>query len=335
MQDRRAARRRGSATSRTNATGSTSRGDRDRVERDAAARARARSPRRRARARAASSRRTSQPRSRKPRQQREQVRLRAGDARDLLHVEDLRRAVLIVSPPRGSRRPSARPSGRCATRSRSTRPIAARSSGVIIGEPLEPLRQLPPGRRARTGAARRARRAARRTRGSTRRRAGSSRRPRRRPCPARRPRMLLTRQSARASTAAPPPGARPCPSRTRVARSSSPTSRRQLAAVLALGRAQRRPVDLEPRVEPASSREPDAAHDRLEPLRPRVAAERDDAEVAACWPTGRQGNSSRSIPWPIATTFLDGERERAAVDADRGRSRVLGRLAASASASSA
>ena len=46
------------------------------------------------------------------------------------------------------------------------------------------------------------------------------------------------------------------------------------------------------------------AHDRLEPLRPRVPSERDEivgGNVAA----SAQANCGTSIPWPIPTTFAD------------------------------
>ena len=101
----------------------------------------------------------------------------------------------------------------------------------------------------------------------------------------------------------------------------------QLAAVLALGCAQRRPVHLEARVEPASSREPDGAHDRRRAPSPASsgrARRRGSRSPAA--PPARQGNSSRSMPCPIATTFresIGNERRSTLITAV---ARLLGRL---------
>ena len=116
----------------------------------------------------------SQPRCAQVGQQREQVRLGARDAGDLLGVQDDQSAVRPAT--RRPRRPSARRSGRASTRARSSRPSASRSASA---SPRELLR---PGRRRRRGRSAAPAAAARRSRCSRRAPACTSPPPRRRPC---------------------------------------------------------------------------------------------------------------------------------------------------------
>ena len=92
---------------------------------------------------------------------------------------------------------------------------------------------------------------------------------------------------------------------------------------------QRRTVGLEPSVEPVVEREPPRAAIVSSPF----AGESARARARAGARTGRastQGNSARSIPCPIGTHLLRGERERAPVDAEHGRRDAARRAAASA-----
>ena len=188
-----------------------------------------------------------------PREQREQVRLGAGDAGDLLQVEDsgqpnlplhatqgqswdcpcLRRR--LTRPPPAPRRPTTRPSARRRPARAAARPSARRSSGGAAAERDAAGRRGP---RA-SSRSKRSSRVEQRVecRDSRRSPARSSRTPRTRPCRSRPARMLLTSTSARASTSGTsraqhgvaeldPPVERRAPGRAPRARRDGPAPRR-------------------------------------------------------------------------------------------------------------
>ena len=78
----------------------------------------------------------------------------------------------------------------------------------------------------------------------------------------------------------------------------------ELAAVRPLVRVQRRPVHLEPRVETVVEREPQRPQDRSRAPSPASSGRaRPRAGRSARRSLAAHGNSSRSMPWPIARTF--------------------------------
>ena len=202
------------AASRTNATGSTSRAERDRVERHAARLERAREVPG-ARLVLVQHQHPDVPAAlAQPRQQREQVRLGAGDAGDLLEVENASRRHPPCWDSPGSD-PASSPSH--AVMCRLEHGVGPRADGVGLGDALAQLARRArsrssavrrPSASSRSASSRASSRSKRsssgeracRTPGSTRPPARSSRTPRRRPCPSRPPRMLLTSTSARASS---------------------------------------------------------------------------------------------------------------------------------------
>ena len=313
VQDRRPVRARGSATSCTNATGSTSARSRDRVERHAARLERAGEVPG-ARLVLVQHQHADVPAAlAQPRQQREQVRLGAGDAGDLLQMEDV--------SPLIARHLAGRASAQCSTewsRRDALAQLAAERAAVGVErrerEPLgEALGVVAVEAELRSG-----------SRSSKTGFDASTGRQRRR----RLVDDLVGRAGAHvvdehvgcARRARAPRRAAPAwPSSTRSPRSSSSRAARARRGARAR---RRRATGRAARA--ASSRRrarADAAQDRLEPLRRRVAAERERAQPLAVLRARREHeNSARSIPWPIATHLRRVERERAPVDlSDRGR----------------
>ena len=170
-------------------------------------------------------------------------------------------------------------------------------------------------------------------RDSRRRRAGSSRRPRRRPCRAPRPHVVdegVRPREERGDLRAQNGVTEPDPP-LQIELLDEPLDGLTMGALLGVpGRA----VDDEPRVEPLVERQPQPAEDRLEPLRRRVAAERNQAEVPVrC----RAATCELGHVDPVTgrDDLARGERERAAVDGhDVGR-QAARRGGASGSPSSA
>ena len=166
------------------------------------------------------------------------------------------RGRLIARRPRRSRPPRRSTEWRSATRSRSVAAELGPLARAERRERAQPLGELAGRRRGRTRAAARGRRRARRRRGWTRARAGSPRRPRRRPCRARPARMLFTSTSAPAKQRRHLGAQDGVPEPHRVAELELADEPLELGAVRALRRRQRRPVHVEPHVEPVVERQP-------------------------------------------------------------------------------
>ena len=297
---------------------------RDRVERHAARAQRlARTPRRPARARAASA-------SARP------SRARAAAAAARAGAPPSRRCrrpsadggsrpgFIVLRQPRGSR--PAQVSTECCrdTRSRSSRPSACRSSSPSAASAsirsanvsgrlaLERERRLEPANsvsnascEASTGTAGRSTPRARSCR-ATDRKSLTPRRP---------PRRSIGGSSVR--------GLRPSrPWRSR----GIALARHELLELAACSRSSERRAGRPVEVDAARRRRARArcrtpSHHLVEPLRPRVAAERHDARTTGrpAAVRGWHGNSSRSIPCPIAVHLPRAQRERAHVEAEHVR----------------
>ena len=224
-------------------------------------------------------------------------------------------------------RPVTRRSARAPRCACSARPSAARSSAErSANAAIRAASSAGSSRRKRSSSAE----AACRTPGSTRAPARSSPPPRRRPCPARR-RACCSRAGRSPRAARAPASGRPARRAPPGLRAELVPQRQELAAVLPLQLGERRAVhgQLERRARGRGSGEARASID-VEPLRRRVAPEREQPEAVARTDRSRHENSERSIPWPIAMHLRRVERERAAVDARSPRSRRARRARASA-----
>ena len=254
-----------------------------------------------------------------PRQQREQVRLRAGDAGDLLQVEDgaaLHRSPTVASTPSAqcstewSRRDElaqlrAAPRGR-APRSRvgeALRVVAVEAE--LVGQQVVEDRVRREHRQARRG-------------GLVDDLVGRARaHVVDQDVAAREERRNLGARHRAAELGVEPELAR------------EPLELALVRVVLAVaGRAVRLDAD--------AAGERRAAQDRLEPLRRRVAAEHERAQRPPSAGARRlHGNSATSMPWPIAAHLARRERERAPVDGDDRRADLLRRRARRRAPSSA